>query len=93
MIRRLFPGQPAASSGKLRIGDIIASVNNTPLDGFSQHEAIALLRNEQSLVRLVINRPSPSDIPEVLLAETPREKLDPHAVLGNIQRKLSEKGQ
>ncbi len=92
MIRRLFPGQPAALCGKLRIGDVILSVNSQSLDGFSQQEAINLLRSAGSKVELIMKRPNPSDIPEELLIESPRGNLDPQSVLQNIQKKLSEQG-
>ncbi len=89
MIRRLFPGQPAAASGHLRIGDVILAVNGTSLEGYTQQEAISLLRQHKDKVELSMKRPSPSEIPEELLLETPRESLDPESVLKNIQKKIT----
>lgn len=92
MVRRLFPGQPAAASGRLRIGDIILAVNGNKLSGCTQQEAINLLRKEKVSVKLLVKRPHPNDIPEELLVETPRESLDPKSVLQNIQRKIEAEG-
>ena len=92
MVRRLFPGQPAAASGKLRIGDIIIAVNGIKVGGYTQQEAINLLRREKQTVKLLVKRPHPNDIPEELLVETPRESLDPKSVLEKIQRRISEEG-
>ncbi len=36
-VKKLFPGQPAAESGRIEVGDIILRVNQTPLKGLSQH--------------------------------------------------------
>lgn len=36
-VKKLFPGQPAAESGRINVGDVILRVNQTPLKGLSQH--------------------------------------------------------
>lgn len=36
-VKKLFPGQPAAESGRINVGDVIMRVNKTPLKGLSQH--------------------------------------------------------
>lgn len=36
-VKKLFPGQPAAESGRIEVGDVILRVNQTPLKGLSQH--------------------------------------------------------
>lgn len=36
-VKKLFPGQPAAESGHINVGDVILRVNQTPLKGLSQH--------------------------------------------------------
>lgn len=36
-VKKLFPGQPAAESGRIRVGDVIMRVNETKLKGLSQH--------------------------------------------------------
>lgn len=36
-IKKLFPGQPAAESGRINVGDVIMRVNQTALKGLSQH--------------------------------------------------------
>lgn len=35
-VKKLFPGQPAAESGRIEVGDVILQVNGTPLKGLSQ---------------------------------------------------------
>lgn len=35
-VKKLFPGQPAAESGKIDVGDVILKVNGAPLKGLSQ---------------------------------------------------------
>ncbi|KAG7266662.1 hypothetical protein CRUP_028379, partial [Coryphaenoides rupestris] len=36
-VKKLFPGQPAAESGRIQVGDVILSVNQASLKGLSQH--------------------------------------------------------
>ena len=36
-VKKLFPGQPAAESGRVNVGDVILRVNKTSLKGLSQH--------------------------------------------------------
>lgn len=36
-VKKLFPGQPAAESGRINVGDVIMRVNQTALKGLSQH--------------------------------------------------------
>lgn len=36
-VKKLFPGQPAAESGRINVGDVIMRVNRTALKGLSQH--------------------------------------------------------
>lgn len=36
-VKKLFPGQPAAESGRIKVGDVILQVNQTHLKGLSQH--------------------------------------------------------
>lgn len=36
-VKKLFPGQPAAESGRINVGDVIMMVNQTCLKGLSQH--------------------------------------------------------
>ena len=45
-VKKLFPGQPAAESGRINVGDVIMRVNQTSLKGLSQHVSriISLLR-------------------------------------------------
>lgn len=35
-VKKLFPGQPAAESGQIDIGDVILKVNGASLKGLSQ---------------------------------------------------------
>ena len=93
MVKRLFPGQPAAACGKLRIGDVILAVNGAKVAGYTQQEAINLLRRVKQTVKILVKRPHPKDIPEELLVETPRETLDPSSILKNIQTRISKEGE
>ncbi|XP_016368746.1 tyrosine-protein phosphatase non-receptor type 13 [Sinocyclocheilus rhinocerous] len=57
-IRKLFPGQPAEESGKIREGDVILSINGEPLKGLSYQQVLQLLRNSPSEVQLLLCRPA-----------------------------------
>lgn len=35
-VKKLFPGQPAAESGQIEVGDVILKVNGASLKGLSQ---------------------------------------------------------
>ena len=39
----LLPGRPAAEQGSLRLGDVLVSVNGTPLAGLTLEEGCALI--------------------------------------------------
>lgn len=43
-VKKLFPGQPAAESGLIRVGDVILRVNQTPLKGLTQHVCYAVFK-------------------------------------------------
>ncbi|XP_015195598.2 tyrosine-protein phosphatase non-receptor type 13 isoform X2 [Lepisosteus oculatus] len=64
-VKKLFPGQPAAESGKIEVGDVILHVNQTSLKGLSQHEVISALRGTGLEVTLLLCRPQPGVIPEI----------------------------
>ncbi|MBN3311884.1 PTN13 phosphatase, partial [Atractosteus spatula] len=64
-VKKLFPGQPAAESGKIEVGDVILHVNQTSLKGLSQHEVISALRGTGQEVTLLLCRPQPGVIPEI----------------------------
>ncbi|XP_058472827.1 tyrosine-protein phosphatase non-receptor type 13 isoform X1 [Solea solea] len=64
-VKKLFPGQPAAESGRINVGDIILRVNQTPLKGLSQHEVISALRGTGQEVTLRLCRPEPGILPEM----------------------------
>jgi C-terminal processing protease CtpA/Prc len=40
-VKKLFPGQPAAESGKIEVGDVILKVNGASLKGLSQQVSLA----------------------------------------------------
>ncbi|CAG5867750.1 unnamed protein product [Menidia menidia] len=42
-VKKLFPGQPAAESGRISVGDVILRVNQTRLKGLSQHPQVQLI--------------------------------------------------
>lgn len=50
-VKKLFPGQPAAESGRINVGDVIMRVNQTALKGLSQHvrRHLILLRLQPDL--------------------------------------------
>ncbi|XP_051533072.1 tyrosine-protein phosphatase non-receptor type 13 isoform X2 [Myxocyprinus asiaticus] len=64
-VKKLFPGQPAAESGHIQVGDVILRVNQTSLKGLSQHEVISALRGTGQEVTLLLCRPEPGVLPEM----------------------------
>ncbi|XP_041497966.1 tyrosine-protein phosphatase non-receptor type 13 isoform X3 [Microtus oregoni] len=64
-VKKLFPGQPAAESGKIDVGDVILKVNGAPLKGLSQQEVISALRGTAPEVSLLLCRPPPGVLPEI----------------------------
>ncbi|XP_040014085.1 tyrosine-protein phosphatase non-receptor type 13 isoform X3 [Xiphias gladius] len=64
-VKKLFPGQPAAESGRINVGDVILRVNQTPLKGLSQHEVISALRGTGQQVTLLLCRPDHGVLPEM----------------------------
>ncbi|XP_027456323.2 tyrosine-protein phosphatase non-receptor type 13 isoform X9 [Zalophus californianus] len=64
-VKKLFPGQPAAESGKIDVGDVILKVNGASLKGLSQQEVISALRGTSPEVSLLLCRPSPGMLPEI----------------------------
>ncbi|XP_041741271.1 tyrosine-protein phosphatase non-receptor type 13 isoform X2 [Coregonus clupeaformis] len=63
-VKKLFPGQPAAESGRINVGDVILRVNQMPLKGLSQHEVISALRGTGQEVTLLLCRPDQGVLPE-----------------------------
>ncbi|KAL6096748.1 ptpn13 [Pungitius sinensis] len=64
-VKKLFPGQPAAESGRIKVGDVIMRVNQTSLKGLSQHEVISALRGTGQEVNLLLCRPEYQVLPEM----------------------------
>ncbi|XP_070706328.1 tyrosine-protein phosphatase non-receptor type 13 isoform X2 [Pempheris klunzingeri] len=64
-VKKLFPGQPAAESGRINVGDVIMRVNQTSLKGLSQHEVISALRGTGQEVTLRLCRPEHGVLPEM----------------------------
>ncbi|XP_017400633.1 tyrosine-protein phosphatase non-receptor type 13 isoform X5 [Cebus imitator] len=64
-VKKLFPGQPAAESGKIVVGDVILKVNGASLKGLSQQEVISALRGTAPEVFLLLCRPPPGVLPEI----------------------------
>ena len=52
----LLPGRPAAEQGSLRLGDVLVSVNGTPLAGLTLEEGCALIAMSTAIVRLEVER-------------------------------------
>ncbi|XP_074610552.1 tyrosine-protein phosphatase non-receptor type 13-like [Acropora palmata] len=88
-IKKMFPGQPAAASGKLQIGDIILQVNGNDMQGVTHQEAINLIRMGPQEVKLLVKR-EPSSIPSSLLQRSGSNAsdIDPAHILADIQSKL-----
>uniref|UniRef100_A0A673HXA3 Tyrosine-protein phosphatase non-receptor type 20 n=1 Tax=Sinocyclocheilus rhinocerous TaxID=307959 RepID=A0A673HXA3_9TELE len=83
-VKKLFPGQPAAESGCIEVGDVILRVNQTSLKGLSQHEVISALRGTGQEVTLHLCRPAPGVLPEMdpaikvrLLTPVPSPRKEP----------------
>ncbi|XP_067340068.1 tyrosine-protein phosphatase non-receptor type 13 isoform X3 [Channa argus] len=79
-VKKLFPGQPAAESGHINVGDVILRVNQTPLKGLSQHEVISALRGTGQEVILVLCRPEHGVLPEMdtsILTPMPSPRKEP----------------
>ena len=85
----MFPGQPAAASSKLQIGDIILQVNRNDMQGVTHQEAINLIRMGPQEVKLLVKR-EPSSIPSSLLQRSGSNAsdIDPAHILADIQSKL-----
>ncbi|XP_010181602.1 PREDICTED: tyrosine-protein phosphatase non-receptor type 13, partial [Mesitornis unicolor] len=64
-VKKLFPGQPAAESGQIEIGDVILKVNGASLKGLSQQEVISALRGTSPEVSLLLCRPPPGILPDM----------------------------
>ncbi|XP_061848948.1 tyrosine-protein phosphatase non-receptor type 13 isoform X2 [Colius striatus] len=64
-VKKLFPGQPAAESGQIEIGDVILKVNGASLKGLSQQEVISALRGTSPEVSLILCRPPPGILPDI----------------------------
>ncbi|KAM5338620.1 tyrosine-protein phosphatase non-receptor type 13 isoform 5-T5 [Glossophaga mutica] len=64
-VKKLFPGQPAAESGKIVVGDVILKVNGASLKGLSQQEVISTLRGTSPEVSLLLCRPPSGVLPEI----------------------------
>eukprot|EP00070_Physeter_catodon_P007283 XP_007115741.2 tyrosine-protein phosphatase non-receptor type 13 isoform X10 [Physeter catodon] len=64
-VKKLFPGQPAAESGQIAVGDVILKVNGACLKGLSQQEVISALRGTSPEVSLLLCRPPPGVLPEI----------------------------
>ncbi|XP_047425832.1 tyrosine-protein phosphatase non-receptor type 13 isoform X2 [Mugil cephalus] len=79
-VKKLFPGQPAAESGRINVGDVILRVNQTPLKGLSQHEVISALRGTGQEVTLLLCRPELGNLPEMdasVLTPMPSPRKEP----------------
>ena len=90
-IKKMFPGQPAATCGKLQIGDIVLEVNGQSLEGKTHQEAINLVRMGPHDVTLLVKR-DPSSIPQSLLqrAGSNASDIDPAQLLADIQSRLRD---
>ncbi|XP_056659173.1 tyrosine-protein phosphatase non-receptor type 13 isoform X12 [Monodelphis domestica] len=64
-VKKLFPGQPAAESGQIDVGDVIVKVNGASLKGLSQQDVISVLRGTSPEVSLLLCRPPPGILPEI----------------------------
>uniref|UniRef100_A0A1Y1MF45 PDZ domain-containing protein n=1 Tax=Photinus pyralis TaxID=7054 RepID=A0A1Y1MF45_PHOPY len=85
-IKRLFPHQPAATSGLLNVGDLLLEVNGITLTGLTNYEALEVLRTASSQVELTVCRPPP----DVLSCEFEITLTKIHGSLGFTLRKEDE---
>uniref|UniRef100_A0A8C4SNZ8 Tyrosine-protein phosphatase non-receptor type 13 n=1 Tax=Erpetoichthys calabaricus TaxID=27687 RepID=A0A8C4SNZ8_ERPCA len=91
-VKKLFPGQPAAESSQIEVGDVILRVNNTSLKGLSQHEVISALRGTSQEVTLLLCRPEPGVLPALdpaLLTPLTSPRKDSHNICASDQPKDS----
>ncbi|XP_058063425.1 uncharacterized protein LOC131213407 [Anopheles bellator] len=56
-IKRLFPHMPAWNTGALQPGDIVLAVNETPLTGLTNYQALKVLRKADRIITLIVCRP------------------------------------
>ncbi|XP_044189136.1 tyrosine-protein phosphatase non-receptor type 13 isoform X5 [Thunnus albacares] len=100
-VKKLFPGQPAAESGRINVGDVILRVNQTPLKGLSQHEVISALRGTGQEVTLLLCRPEHGILPELDTSaltpmpsprKEPVTQAEPSLSLGRTTSPLGTKG-
>ncbi|XP_051474720.1 tyrosine-protein phosphatase non-receptor type 13 isoform X4 [Apus apus] len=64
-VKKLFPGQPAAESGQIEVGDVILKVNGASLKDLSQQEVISALRGTSPEVSLLLCRPPSGVLPDI----------------------------
>lgn len=62
-IKKLVPGGSALMCGQLQVNDIILQINNKNVDRMTYREALSILRNCPSEVRLLVQRPRMSSHP------------------------------
>uniref|UniRef100_A0A8C5JG16 Tyrosine-protein phosphatase non-receptor type 13 n=1 Tax=Junco hyemalis TaxID=40217 RepID=A0A8C5JG16_JUNHY len=87
-VKKLFPGQPAAESGQIEIGDVILKVNGASLKGLSQQEVISALRGTSPEVSLLLCRPPSGILPDIdPLLLTPIHS--PQQVFPEVSREVS----
>uniref|UniRef100_A0ACB8E920 Tyrosine-protein phosphatase non-receptor type 13 n=1 Tax=Sphaerodactylus townsendi TaxID=933632 RepID=A0ACB8E920_9SAUR len=95
-VKKLFPGQPAAESGQIDVGDVILKVNSAPLKGLSQQEVISALRGTSPEVTLLLCRPLPGILPEIdpslLTPIHSPSQIFPDSCKGNSQPLNGEQG-
>ncbi|GAB1289903.1 Tyrosine-protein phosphatase non-receptor type 13 [Apodemus speciosus] len=104
-VKKLFPGQPAAESGKIEVGDVILKVNGAPLKGLSQQDVISVLRGTVPEVSLLLCRPAPGVLPEIdaalltpfhspaqALQNSSKEPSQPSSLLGEQGASSDENG-
>lgn len=54
-VKKLFPGQPAAESGQIEVGDVILKVNGSSLKGLSQQVSTFYLGLESVFHAFVVH--------------------------------------
>lgn len=55
-VKSISPGSAADLSGRIRVNDRIIEVNGQSLQGFSNHQAVEILKNSGNVVKLVLER-------------------------------------
>eukprot|EP00731_Ephydatia_muelleri_P012211 Em0006g1105a len=87
-IKRLQKNGPAVIDGNLKQGDVLLSINGTPLEGLSVSEATTVFRNSTNLAKLIVspnaNRTNRGDFGEWFQYLIILKGFDPGVIVGIV---------